>query len=141
MKFNMTPIIDIVFLLIIFLVVVCQQIDAENFEVAVPDQCGFAQEKQQDVGRFPTITVMKQGREKTVVFAVGAEKTTFSENEHLSDWLTERINAQLQQQNSSEKIVSLRIDKDIDYSCAQYALAAVAQSDATDIHLATLRKR
>lgn len=141
MKVNMTPIIDIVFLLIIFLVVVCQQIDAENFEVSVPDECNFAQENRRDIGRFTTITIMKQGPEKNVVFAVGAEKTVLSENENLSAWLIERINAQLKQRKGREKIVSLRIDKDITYGCAQYALAAVAQSDATDIQLATLRER
>ena len=43
MKFNMTPIIDIVFLLIIFLIVVCQGIDAENFDVAVPAINGIIQ--------------------------------------------------------------------------------------------------
>ena len=42
-SFNMTPIIDIVFLLIIFFLVVCQFIEAENFPVAVPDGCEFAQ--------------------------------------------------------------------------------------------------
>ncbi len=41
--FNMTPIIDIVFLLIIFFLVVCQFIEAENFPVAVPDGCEFTQ--------------------------------------------------------------------------------------------------
>ena len=141
MKFNMTPIIDIVFLLIIFLVVVCQQIDAENFEVSVPDDCGFAQEKRQDIGRFTTVTVMKNHQENRVVFAVGAEKAVLSESENLSNWLAERINVQLHQRESREKIVSLRIDKDITYDYAQYALAAVAQSNATDIQLATLREK
>jgi len=34
--FNMTPIIDIVFLLIIFFLVVCQFIEAENFRLPSP---------------------------------------------------------------------------------------------------------
>ena len=37
-SFNLTPVIDIVFLLILFFLVVCQFIEAENFPVNVPEK-------------------------------------------------------------------------------------------------------
>ena len=57
-SFNMTPIIDIVFLLIIFFLVVCQFIEAENFPVTVPDDCEFAQSDSEPGGQVTTVTVM-----------------------------------------------------------------------------------
>src|SRR4030042_3055635 len=74
-SFNMTPVIDIVFQLIIFFALVCKFIEAENFEVTVPDSCKFAQKQEQVDAGAVTVTVMKtsQGR---VEFAVGAEKVS-----------------------------------------------------------------
>jgi hypothetical protein len=40
---------------------------------------------------------------------------------------------------ADRRVVILRIDKDISFSQAQYALAGVAASSATDIQLAALK--
>ena len=72
MKFNLTPIIDIVFLLIIFLVVVCRQIDAENFEISLPDKCQFAQAQADNSTGLITITVTRDSGGKYIIFAVGS---------------------------------------------------------------------
>jgi hypothetical protein len=40
---------------------------------------------------------------------------------------------------TDKRVVTLRIDKDIPYAEAQYALAAVAKSTATDIRLAAIK--
>jgi len=74
-SFNMTPIIDIVFLLIIFFLVVCQFIEAENFPVTVPDNCQFAQSEPDPGAQLTTVTVMKT-TEDEVDFAVGSEKVS-----------------------------------------------------------------
>jgi len=71
--FNMTPIIDIVFLLIIFFLVVCQFIEAENFPVAVPDDCEFAQSDSEPGAQVTTVTVMKTGAERSA-FAIGRKR-------------------------------------------------------------------
>ena len=42
-QFNMTPMIDIVFLLIIFFMLICQFIVQENYRLDVPDDCPNAQ--------------------------------------------------------------------------------------------------
>ena len=139
MKFNLTPIIDIVFLLIIFLVVVCRQIDAENFEVSLPDKCLFAQSGADDSTGLTTITVTRDDSGKHIIFAVGAEQTNTSIPADITAWLTEKINRQLKTSPAAEKTICLRIDKDISYSNAQKALAAAAQSTAARIQLATLK--
>ena len=56
--FDMTPIIDVVFLLIIFFMLVCQFIVAENFQVEVPDQIATARENPAGQNLMTTVTVM-----------------------------------------------------------------------------------
>ena len=138
-SFNMTPIIDIVFLLIIFFLVVCQFIEAETFAVQVPDDCKFAQNLEHQQG-FITITVTTDQQQSTI-FAVGSEKITVSDNKDLVARLVELINLRLASLPNDQKIVTLRIDKDIAFSQAQYAMAAVSESDATDIQLAALKTK
>ena len=138
-SFNMTPIIDIVFLLIIFFLVVCQFIEAENFDVQVPDDCKFAQSPEYQQG-FITITVTTDQQQSTI-FAVGSEKITVSDNKNLVARLVELINLRLASLPNDQKIVTLRIDKDIAFSQAQYAMAAVSESEATDIQLAALKTK
>jgi biopolymer transport protein ExbD len=140
---NMTPIIDIVFLLIIFFLVVCQFIEAENFPVAVPDDCEFAQGNDEPGTQMTTITVMKTN-EESIAFAVGSEKVLASAYPNLTgivDKLVKLIDVRFRDLPLEHRIVTLRIDKDIRFAQAQYALAAVAASSATDIQLATLKEK
>lgn len=142
-SFNMTPIIDIVFLLIIFFLVVCQFIEAENFPVTVPDDCEFAQSNDDSGTQMTTITVMKTDQEG-IAFAVGPEKVPASAYPDLvgiADKLAQLIDVRLRDLPPEHRIVTLRIDKDICFAQAQYALAAIAASSATDIQLATLKEK
>jgi biopolymer transport protein ExbD len=140
MSFNMTPIIDIVFLLIIFFLVVCQFIEAENFPVAVPDDCEFAQSGSDPGAQVTTVTVMKTGAERSA-FAVGSEKVTALSYADIVEKLAELIDVRLRGLPPERRVVTLRIDKDVCFADAQYALAAVAQSSATDIRLAALKDK
>lgn len=139
-SFNMTPIIDIVFLLIIFFLVVCQFIEAENFPVAVPDECGFAESDLERRGRVTTVTVIRTTEERTD-FAVGAEKIAGASYTDIVEKLTELIDVRLKDLPADDRIVILRIDKDVPFAQAQYALAGVAASSATDIQLAVLKDK
>ncbi len=134
----MTPIIDIVFLLIIFFLVVCQFIEAENFPVTVPDGCEFAQSDSEPGVQVTTVTVMKTTGEN-IDFAVGSEKISTSSFIDVVDKLAELIDVRLRGLPPERRVVTLRIDKGICFGEAQYALAAVAQSSATDIQLAVSR--
>ena len=138
--FNMTPIIDIVFLLIIFFLVVCQFIEAENFPVAVPDSCEFAQSEPERRAQVTTVTVMKTTKDG-VDFAVGSEKISVSGYADVVEKIAELIDVRLKDLPADSKVVTLRIDKDVCFAEAQYALAAVAASSATDIQLAALKNK
>ena len=139
-SFNMTPIIDIVFLLIIFFLVVCKFIEAENFPVNVPDNCNYAQSATESQSGLTTVTVMKTGDEE-VGFAVGSQRVTASSRLALVEELADLIDVRLKDSPAGRKIVTLRIDKDIYFSQAQYALAAIAASSATDVQLATMKQK
>ncbi len=139
-SFNMTPIIDIVFLLIIFFMVVSQFIEAENFPVAVPDSCNFAQTDTEQQTQITTVTIMKADMDKNT-FAVGSEIINASESSDIVEQLANLIDAQLRELPDGQRIVTLRVDKDICFQQAQYALAAIAESTATDIKLATLKEK
>ena len=139
-SFNVTPIIDIVFLLIIFFLVVCQFIEAENFPVIVPDGCEFAESDREPGAQVTTVTVTKTAKEETT-FAVGSEKIPAVNYADMVEKLAQLIDARLRDLPPERRVVTLRIDKDICFAEAQYALAAVAQSSATDVQLAALKNK
>ena len=136
----MTPIIDIVFLLIIFFMVVSQFIEAENFPIDVPDNCNFAQSDVEQQTRITTVTVMKTDKDENT-FAVGPEVVNACQTGDIVEQLTKLIDFQLKELPADKRIVTLRIDKDVCFEQAQYALAAIAESTATDIKLATLKEK
>ena len=139
-SFNMTPVIDIVFQLIIFFAVACQFIEAENFPVAVPDECAFAESGLERTGQVTTVTVIRTTEEKTD-FAVGAEKVMATNYADIVERLAKSIDTRLKNLPAKDRIVILRIDKDVPFAKAQYALASVAASCATDIRLAVLKDK
>lgn len=137
-RFNMTPIIDIVFLLIIFFLLVCQFIVAENFEVAVPDDISSAQSAASADEQITTVTVMfAKGRQ--VAFAVGSEMIGADSGEDISYAIADEIDRQLRNLPRERRAVCLRIDKDICFQLSQYALAGISQSTATDMKLAVTK--
>ncbi len=136
----MTPLIDIVFLLIIFFLVVSRFIEAENFDVVVPDGCDSAQSQAEANNPVTTVTVVENDEGK-IDFAVNAEKISASGYGNLIQTLAEMIDERLADLPSDNRIVTLRIDKDICFSHAQYALAGIAVSSATDIRLAALKNK
>ena len=138
-SFNLTPVIDIVFQLIIFFVLVCRFIEAENFEVIVPDNCKFAQKQEQAESGTITVTVMKTSK-GSVEFAVGAEKIS-SDFEVVPQKLARLINSRIKGVPTCERLVTLRVDKTIGFGDAQYALAGIAESDAAEIRLATFKDK
>ena len=139
-SFNMTPLIDVVFLPIIFFLVVCRFIEAENFPVAVPDDCESAGSGIETGSAGTTVTVMRTD-EGGSVFAVGSERIELSEGSDLTEQIVRLVDISLGNLRSDQRLVTLRVDREVCFSDAQYALAAVAQSSATDIQLAVLRNK
>ena len=138
-SFNMTAVIDIVFLLIIFFMVVCQFIEAENFPVAVPDGCKFADSEAEQKSLVTTVTVTENGDERSF-FAVGSEQITSSSYDDIVGEIAQSLDARLKDLTADERVVTLRIDKEVRFAEAQLALAGIAESVATDIKLAALKE-
>ena len=139
-RFNMTPVIDIVFLLIIFFMLVCQFIVAENFEVAVPDGITTAAPDDADDDQITTVTVMFD-ENRGVGYAVGAEQIETTNSADISSAIAARINKQLQNLPPNRRVVCLRVDKDICFADSQSAIVGVSQSTATDMKLAVVNHK
>jgi len=135
---NVIPFVDILFLLIVFFSLMGQLLETEAPAVLLPDGCDFAVAEDQMGAQVATVTLTRneQGRSD---FAVGAEKVTGADYEEISGRLAGLIDSCLKDLPADKRIVTLRIDKDIPYAEAQYALAAVAKSTATDIRLAAIK--
>jgi biopolymer transport protein ExbD len=138
-SFNMTPIIDMVFLLIIFFSLVSRFIEAENFDVSIPDRCSFAENKQDNQAQLTTVTVIKN--HSGVEFAVGSEKISTPNRDLAAEKIAQLLDGQLKNLSPADRVVVLRIDKDVPYADAQYALAGIAKSAASDIQLAVLKEK
>ncbi len=139
-RFDMTPIIDIVFLLIIFFLLVCQFIVAENFDVTVPDDISSAQPAPAADQQMTTVTVMSADT-GGAVYAVGSEIIAAPSGRDISYAIAAEIDTQLQHLPRESRVVCLRIDKDICFRDSQYALAGISQSTATDMKLAVTKQK
>ena len=135
---NVIPFVDVLFQLIIFFALACQFIATENLQVYVPDNCNFANIDDQREAQITTVTVMKDERGKSS-FAVGSQKVALSNYDETAEKVAELLDARLKDLPANSRVVTLRIDKDVPYAEAQYALAAVAKSTATDIRLAAIK--
>lgn len=138
-RFDMTPIIDIVFLLIIFFLLVCQFIVAENFDVTVPDDISSAQPAPADQ-QMTTVTVMPADA-GGALYAVGSEIIAAPSGRDISYAIAGEIDTQLQHLPRERRVVCLRIDKDICFRDSQYALAGIIRSTATDMKLAVTKQK
>jgi len=138
-QLNMTPIIDIIFLLIIFFALVCHFVDAENFPVQVPSGCTSAQSDKGHAGRITTVTVMKDAA-GGAKFAVGPVLINATGGE-LVRQMAELINERLSTEDPTGNVVTLRVGRDVCFSHSQYALAAVAASNARNLRLAVLKTK
>jgi len=138
--FNLTPIIDIVFLLMIFFMVVAHFIEAENFPAAVPDNCDNA-ESAVEQQQITTVTVTRPSEASKSVFAVGSEIIQFDGYGQAAERIAELLDECFINKQRQNRVVTLRIDRDVTFMEAQYALAGIAESKATRIKLAVFRNR
>ena len=140
-RFDMTPIIDIVFLLIIFFMIVCKFIVAENFEVEVPDEISSAVKAETGKQKTTTVTVMFS-EDGIVDYAVGLELIPRNKNLDISKRIAEMIDRQLKKSKDGEgsEVVSLRIDKEVPFKYSKHALEGVSRSNAADMKLLVIKQ-
>ena len=136
--FDMTPIIDVVFLLIIFFMLVAQFIVAEQYKVKVPDEIKAAQaQPEAEKKRSLTITVMRDS-DHAVICAVGSEKLGDVKGKDMKSLIASAINDYLTQHKSAEKTVRLRCDRSIPFGQIKYILAGISQSHAENLDWAVV---
>ncbi|MCI0499533.1 MAG: biopolymer transporter ExbD [Planctomycetales bacterium] len=131
-SFDMTPVIDVVFQLIIFFMLVSQFIAAEQFKVRVPDQIKTARQ-QEAVEKVPlTITVLPAPEGK-VRCAVGDEKLAPLQGKDLTRLICSAVDESLTRHPASGNTVRLRCDKSIAFGQVKYILSGIAQSRAENL--------
>ena len=141
-QFNMTAMIDIVFLLIIFFMLVCQFITSENYQLVLPDDCPAAVVPDNPDTNAVTVSVFKNAQDE-LFYAVRAklydpQTQPYRDN---PDLLMTDLAGEITRQTSRKKqpLVHLRADQNMSYSQVQNALLALAQSGVTRIQLAAYR--
>ena len=135
--FDMTPIIDVVFLLIIFFMLVAQFIAAEQFKVSVPDEIQTAQAQPVEEKRPLTITVMPDAQQG-VTCAIGSETLDPVQGKNLKIIITAAVNDYLAQNKSADTTVRLRCDRSIPFGQVKYILAGISESRAENLDWAVL---
>ena len=56
-QFNLTPMIDVVFILITFFMLICRTIGQENYKMTIPDECAEAVLPEQSEEQAFTVSV------------------------------------------------------------------------------------
>ena len=136
-SFDMTPIIDVVFLLIIFFMLVCQFIAAEQFKVDLPDEIASSQKQQAQEDKPLTITVMKTGTGQTTC-AIGPDQLADVDGEDLAMLIASAVDDYLVRENPTDKTVRLRCDKSVRFGQVKHILAGISKSDAENLDWAVL---
>jgi biopolymer transport protein ExbD len=135
MGFDLTPFIDVIFLLIIFFMLVCQFFAAEVFDVELPDK--MATVDNLDAVPLMTITVMQQ--EGRVSYAAGSDILPGDEPALLERMVASAIDSR-QVKAGQEKIVCLRCDKQIAFKDVSPVLTGIAKSSAQRVQWAIIKE-
>ena len=148
-QFNITPMIDVVFLLIIFFMLSCLFIVQENYALEVPDNCPAAivpdalDRNAITMSVFTDPSADQNAEKKAVLFAVRAKlfdprsgDYTANPDKLLAD-MTESIGRQAK--NKPNPLVYLRADRDLTYSDVQDSLIALSRAGINRVQLAVFR--
>ncbi len=143
-QFNMTPMIDVVFLLIIFFMLICQFIASENYKLLVPDRCQGAIASEKLDENAVTLSVFPDESDPSgEMFAVRSR--TFDPDSPVYDGHRDKLVADMgaeiekQLHDRSDPIVYLRADRALTYAQVQDALAALARAKVTRLQLAAFK--
>ena len=130
--FDMTPVIDVVFLLIIFFMLVCQFITAERFKIQVPEQIGSSAAPQNRDQVF-TLTVIPT-EEAAVRYAVGPDQLDIANPADIASLIVAAIDDHYRGAAFAQKrIVRLRCDKSVAFGYVRPVLEGISKSCATDV--------
>jgi len=133
--FNITPIIDVVFLLIIFFLLVCRFIETQPQGVNLPQGCDSAELAEDRVS--PVVITMTKSGEIVRTYLNGREVSLGEDNLSLSA-VSDRMNSLVK--DSRRRIATLKIDKQVTCRRFKYVLGAIARSEIEDIRLAVIKE-
>jgi biopolymer transport protein ExbD len=125
-RFNMTPMIDVVFLLVIFFMLVSQFSSAEHVEIEVPDPYD-SQATEVTIPEKVIINVQYMGEDLPPAFLIG------SLNLDSLDELSRRL--QRQHKESPDLEVVLRADKRVPYRYVRQAMQVIAANRIEIFHI------
>ncbi|MBN1436114.1 MAG: biopolymer transporter ExbD [Sedimentisphaerales bacterium] len=156
MQFNMTAMIDVVFLLIIFFMLICQFIVRENYELVLPDDCVSATVPDRldrnavtvsvvprEVGADQGTATTAQWNGNNVIYAVRAAEfdplaPRYRQNpQALLRDMTEAIQQDTARRETA--LVHLRADSNMTYGQVQQVLVALSQAQVRQVQLAAFR--
>lgn len=152
-QFNMTAMIDVVFLLIIFFMLICQFIVQENYRLTIPDDCSNAVKPKQSEQGIITLSVFPKSKKTAgtehsqaettsvpAIYAVRAmqfdpQNEMYRQNTaKLVNDIAEQLKKELVRKNQS--VVYLRVDKELEYLQVQKALMALAMAQVKNVRFA-----
>ncbi len=139
-QFNMTAMIDVVFLLIIFFMLICQFIVQENFTLAIPDDCVNAVVPDNQDQNAVTVSVIPTENNEDVFYAVRSSQF-LPKNYDSQTLLLEDMSNEISVQTSRKEnqLVHLRADKDLTYKQVQLALQALSAGGIQKVQLAAFK--
>lgn len=154
-QFNLTAMIDVVFILITFFMLICRSIGQENYRLSVPDECSTAQVTDQSEQGGLTVSVfprVPKVRAKTAGIKTGTGQAVYAVRSMTFDpqsnaygedreLMLAEMTAEIEQavRQKGESVVHLRVDKNLSYAEVQPALQALALAKVKTVHLAAYR--
>ena len=130
--FDMTPVIDVVFLLIIFFMLVCQFITAEQFRVHVPEQIASAVPQKVDE-HILTLSILPDDAGRTI-YAAGHQRLDIQNPDDIAALFAAAIDEFFRAGPlSATRTVRLRCDASVTFGQVRPVLEGIAHSAATDV--------
>ena len=151
MHFNLTPLIDIIFLLNMFFMLACSFIIFKNYQVHIPEDCPAAVLPDKVKESTVTISVFPGGAKSEgaaeaekiggVIFAIREEKYELTPARGPAQGLINELAQAIQRQAGAnpDQLVHLRADRDLEYKDVQHALRALSQAGQKRIQLAAFQ--
>jgi biopolymer transport protein ExbD len=134
--FNITPVIDIVFLLIIFFLLVCRFIETQPDEVDLPEGIDSAESLEDGVS--PVVVTMTESKNNPEAYINGELFSLNGDDSAAS--ACAKINSLVETAQPNRKVVTLKIDKAVTCRNFKHILKVVAESSIEDIRLVVIKE-
>jgi biopolymer transport protein ExbD len=139
LEFNITAIIDIIFILIIFLLFLGQFIARENIEIAVPEEISNSLRDEGDAPNEMILSVKKDEVTGDVMCYLKSVQLDITLEEVPQLAVASMINKQLELATENQ-VVNLRMDKELVYREFEPIIAGIAASNIKNMIISGLQE-